>query len=131
MTKEYVPISPKLDIANQNTMDALKILDEGGVEEKVTIINEIKVQMIDILNHFIGCTWGAHYMTLFNKMIIPYLDDPKVLQFVLKGPVINDNKGNVFRGKSGTKMYEELYFYLKRVEAERFKDFLSSEFNRA
>ncbi|MBZ0328275.1 MAG: hypothetical protein K8F54_11760 [Altibacter sp.] len=123
-------MSPKLDIAIQDTMDAIKILEEGGAEEKVSIINEIKVQMVDILNHFIDCTWGAHYMTLFNKMIIPYLDDPKVLQFVLNGPIIDDSKGNVFRGKSGTKMYKELYFYLMRVEAERIRDFLFIEFNR-
>lgn len=127
-TKNYKPFEPRLDIAEKETMESIRILEDGDIETKTLLIDEIKVQMVDILNHFIDCTWGAHYMTLFNKMIVPYLDDPKVLQYVLKGSIINENKGNVYRGKSGTKMYPQLMYYLRDIKSQRIQEFLEDEF---
>lgn len=127
-TKDYKPLEPAFNISEQETMEAVNILENGDNETKVLLIDEIKVQMVEILNHFIDCTWGVHYMTLLNKMIIPYLDDPKVLDFVLKGPIIRQAKGNVYLGKSGAKMYDELYYCLRRVENENIQHYLINEF---
>ena len=127
-TKDYNTEGVKLNIAENETMTAIEILKNGSEQEKIALINEVKVQMVEILNHFIDCTWGAHYMTLLNEIIIPYLDDPSVLQYVLKGTMIKDYKANVFLGKSGAKMYEELYYCLKRVHSQEIKDYLTQDF---
>ena len=35
-------------------------------------INAIKINMLETLCHFIECGWSAHFMTMLNKIIIPY-----------------------------------------------------------
>ena len=130
-TKDYISEGIQLSIAERETMDAIQIIKNGSVEEKASMINEVRVQMVEILNHFIECTWGAHYMTLLNEIIIPYLDNPTVLKYVLKGPVISENKGNVFFGASGSKMFNELLYCLKRVKSPEIQKFLNTEFKQA
>ena len=67
-------------------------------------------------------------MTLLKEIIIPYLDDPYVLKHVLKGPAILEHKGNVFFGRSRTKMYDALFYCLKQVHSQEIQNFLDQEF---
>ena len=117
-----------MDIGHYQTLDALNLINNGSENEKAAITNEVKVQMVEILNHFIDCTWGAHYMNLLKEIIIPYLDDPYVLKYVLKGPAILEYKGNVFFGRSKTKMYDALFYCLKQVHSQEIQNFLDQEF---
>ena len=128
VTSEYIRMQPKLDIGTKDTMEALEILKKGNNEEIIGIINEFKVQMVDILTHFIDCSWGAHYMTLYNEIIVPYLDDPWVLKYVLNSSIIKESYGNVYRGKSGAKMYDLLLYYLRDVKSHEIQQFLKEEF---
>lgn len=127
--REYESYEPKIDIAGQDTMTAVNILNSDNVKTKTKLIDEIKVQMPEILNHFIDCTWGAHYMTLFKNIIIPYLDNAKVLDFVLKGSIIREEKGNVYFGDHRAKMFRELYHHLRMVKSGEIQNYLTNEFN--
>lgn len=92
------------------------------------IVLEIKVQMIGIMEHFISCTWAAHFDTMLEELIKPYLADVSTLDYVLKGDSIKESKGNVIRGETGAKIFPELYFCLSKVQSPNIKNYLKKEF---
>ena len=110
-------------------MPIIRSINEKPKSEQNKIVTEIKVQMIQILEHFIGCTWGAHYMTMFDELIKPYLTDSSTLDHVLRGDRIKETKGNIIRGKTGAKIYPELYDCLISVNNPDIKIYLKTEFN--
>lgn len=128
-TKTYTPVIPALDIANTDTMTVVNCLKKGSLNEKELMIDEIRTQMVKILEHFIICGWGAHYNTLLHEIIQPYLDCPNVLHYVLTGPSIKTEKGNVFLGSRGAKMFPELLDCFKGVKNSRISTYLNEEFN--
>ncbi|MEY8849695.1 hypothetical protein AB9K26_12825 [Psychroserpens sp. XS_ASV72] len=54
---------------------------------------------------------GGHYNTFFKNLIKPYLDNPNVLDGVLKSKVIKDK--NTIAGNTEAKIYPELMKCLK------------------
>jgi ssDNA-binding Zn-finger/Zn-ribbon topoisomerase 1 len=129
-TLEYSPPENRFDFSNDDFTSILRTLDQKESFDKEEIENEIKVQMIQILEHFISCTWGAHYNTLFDLIIKPYLTNPSILDYVLKGECVKENRGNVIRGKTGAKIYPELLYYLKKVESDKIQNYLDIEFGK-
>lgn len=127
-TKDYNYPKSRFDFANDDFLSTLNSIDEKSDPERQEILNEITVQMPQILEHFIKCSWGAHYNTMFEKIIKPHLTDPLTLDFVLNGDCIKEYKGNVIRGKTGAKIYQELFIYLKRVESRPIQEYLENEF---
>jgi hypothetical protein len=95
--------------------------------EKQQIFTEIRSQMVQILRHYIGCRWGAHYTTMYNQLIQPYLDNTYVLHFVLKGETIYDSP-NIITGISGAKIFPELAQMMWNVESPKIKIYLQREF---
>jgi ssDNA-binding Zn-finger/Zn-ribbon topoisomerase 1 len=127
-TQNYVVPENRFDFANNDFMPIIKSLTAKPESEKQEIIVEIKVQMIEILKHFIVCTWGAHYNTMFDMLIKPYLTDPNTLDYILRSEIINESKGNVVRGTTGAKIYPELNYYLNNVNSMEIKNYLKKEF---
>lgn len=122
----YIIPSDRFDYANNDFTKTINTFNNISMEKRTEIESEIKVQMVEILNHFIECTWGAHYNTLFDRIIKVYLDDPTVLDFVLKSEVI---KKDIINGKSGAKMFPMLFEYLKTVNSQRIQNYLDDEFD--
>ena len=127
-TKEYVIPKNRFDFANNDFMPIIRSLNEKSKSEQETIETEITVQMIQILEHFIGCTWGAHFNTMFDELIKPYLRDSVTLDYVLRGDSVKETKGNVIRGNTGAKIYPELYEYLITVNSSDIINYLETEF---
>jgi ssDNA-binding Zn-finger/Zn-ribbon topoisomerase 1 len=127
-TQNYLVPENRFDFANNDFMPIINSLVAKPELEKQEIIAEIKVQMIEILKHFIECTWGAHYNTMFDMLIKPYLTDPSTLDYVLKTEIINESKGNVILGTNGAKIYPELKYYLSNVNSMDIKNYLKSNF---
>ncbi|MBD3166384.1 hypothetical protein GF324_07290 [bacterium] len=77
-------------------------------------IKGIRIFMPQILYHFIECTWFACYYRIYENVIVPYLDDVEVLAYVLNTNVVREDTG-AWIGKTGGKMYSELYYWLVKV----------------
>ena len=116
----------EIDFVNDDFKSIVESLINKMIAERETIINEIKSQMVNILKHFIECDKGWHYNAMFKSLIKPYLDNPLVLDFVLKSDAI---KGNEITGNSGAKIYPELLDSLKKVDDIKIKEYLKQEFN--
>ena len=94
--------------------------------ECLECINSLKISMLPFLTHFLSCTWGACYNTMFSNVINPYFDDIEILKFFLKQDRFF--KPATFRNKNGYFMYSELGSYLKRINCSQLQDFLRTEF---
>ena len=105
----------------------LKVYKARESREYKLVITAIKYSMGNYLAHFIECTWGAHYNTLYKNFIITYLDDLNILKKVLKSNVIKESE-NVIISKNGYKMFWELYCRLKKIHHADFRNFFISEF---
>lgn len=116
-----------IDFTKHDFKPLLDSLTSKSIKEQEKVVTEIKSQMVYILKHFIECTWGSHYNTVFKKLIKPYLDNPLVLDYVLKSEIIKDK--NIVIGKTGAKAYPELMNYLKRVDSPKIHEYLKQEFN--
>lgn len=115
----------KIDFISDDFKPIIDSLTNKTIEEREIVINEIKFQMVNILKHFIECDKGWHYNSMFKSLIKPYLDNPLVLDFVLKSDAI---KGNKISGISGTKVYPELLERLKKVDSIKIRNYLKKEF---
>lgn len=112
-----------------------EIKNEPDIPEIIRSVEEIqpddiyiKVQMPEIIKHFIECGWGACYNTLFDRVIKKYLDDEKVLDFILRDNIIRDFPQRNIVGVTGAKIYPELLNRLKEVESKKIKEYLQNEF---
>lgn len=86
-----------------------------------------KVFMAQILYHFIECTWGACYNSLYSNVLVPHLDAPEILDYVLRGPAVHDTDGTRV-GKSGARLYPELRHRLQGITSPRIRTYLAENF---
>jgi hypothetical protein len=86
-----------------------------------------KVFMGQILYHFIGCTWGGCYNSLYSNVLIPHLDAPEIIDYVLRSPLVKDGPG-VQKAKSGARLYPELRYRLNGVVSPRVRAYLEEHF---
>lgn len=86
-----------------------------------------KVFMAQILYHFIQCTWGTCYNALYLNVLVPHLDAPEVLDYVLRGSVVHNTAG-VQVGTSGARLYPELLSRLQGVKSPRIRAYLAENF---
>lgn len=126
---EYLDPEDRFDFVNADPIPKLENFVQKSESDKEKIIYEIRSQTVEILVHFIQCTWGAHYNTQFEWIIKPFICDVQALDFVLKSSVIKENKGNVIIGITGAKIYPALWDYLMGVDNEKIKDYLRLEFD--
>lgn len=86
-----------------------------------------KVYMPQILYHFIECTWGGCYNSIYQNCIVPYLDCPAVVDYVLRSPVI-DSSSDLMPGETGARIYGDLFHRLRGVSSPRIADYLNQTF---
>ena len=91
-------------------------------------IQFIHDNMESIILHYISCTWGACYNTKFKELIQPYFNDAALLDKILRTEVIKD-KGNLIIGKTGAKIYKNLYWELLKCDDDSIKQYLRTEFS--
>jgi hypothetical protein len=127
-TLQYKTPEQRFDYANDDFMPIFDTLETKSNTQIEEIVAEIQTQMIDILNHFIECTWGAHYNTIYDKLIQPYLADSNTLDYFLRSEIIDESKGNIVIGKTGAKIFPDLYKRLIRVQSREVRSYLKSEF---
>ena len=123
-----IPIN-RIEFSKDDFSPILNSINNKSSQEREAILAEITVQMIEILEHYISCSWGAHFNTMFEKLIKPYLADPSTLDYVLRGNSINENKGNIIIGKTGARIFPELLEYLMKVNNEEIRQYLKNEFH--
>lgn len=86
-----------------------------------------KVFMPQILYHFIECAWGGCYNSLYLNVLVPHLDSPQALDYVLRSFAVHQDS-TVCIGKSGAKVYPELLTRLQRVNSKSVRDYLAENF---
>lgn len=120
------------------SIDSLQPDESGSVEFNASHffppltksrIATAKVFMPQILMHFIECTWGGCYNALYLNILVPYLDSPQALDYVLRGPIIQKSPGSII-GKTGAQIYPELLSRLQRVESPIIKNYLFENFGK-
>ena len=86
-----------------------------------------KVFMPKIRYHFIECTWGACYNSLYSNVLVPHLDSVAVLDYVLRSPVV---RGEVILkdGNPAPKIFHELFGRLRGVQSPRIQQYLADTF---
>jgi hypothetical protein len=113
------------NIAEGDHQKFIRQVREAKGEEFV--IQFIRDNMESIILHYITCTWGACYNTKFKELIQPYLNDAALLDKILRTEVIKDN-GNLTIGKTGAKIYKDLYWELLKCDDYSIKQYLRTEF---
>jgi hypothetical protein len=91
-------------------------------------VTTAKVFMIHVLDHFIDCTRGACYNSLYFDVLVPHLDSVDVVDYVLKSPVIR-TRPDVVEGKTGARIYGELRQRLNGVQSEKIRKYISENFS--
>ena len=86
-----------------------------------------KVFMAQILYHFIECTRGGCYNSLYFNVFVPHLNCPEIVDYVLRSSVVYGGMG-VSKGKTGAKLYPELRKRLQGVTSSRIHTYLAENF---
>tara|TARA_B100000586_G_C20037833_1_gene396219 strand:- start:321 stop:812 length:492 start_codon:yes stop_codon:yes gene_type:complete len=88
-------------------------------------INRAKINMLDILSHYVECHFHPCYQTLFALVIKPNLDNLDILKFFLQST--DTIKGFSRRNHNGYQMYAELLQKLSQVENRQIREFIRLE----
>jgi hypothetical protein len=86
-----------------------------------------KAYMLQILPHFIECTRGGCYNSIYNNLLAPHLDSPDVVDYVLRGPVIHGSP-DLITGITGAKIFEQLLWCLKGVHSPNIRQYIQVTF---
>ena len=90
-------------------------------------VSTAKVFMPQILLHFIECGRFSCYNSILANVLIPYLDNVDIVDYVLKSPIVNPAT-DVVIGKSGAKIYAELRYRLNQVSSCKVRQYLTENF---
>ena len=121
-------IAPFQDCVFRNGILGFSFLIESRDELlPAPLIPGAKVYMPHIVYHFVRCLWPACYLTLYRKVLVPHLDCPAVLDYVLRSNAIYQSPDMV-TGRSGARIYAELHHYLRGVSSCAIQDYLQTEF---
>lgn len=94
-----------------------------------TCIPGARTYMPFILYHYIECTWGPCYSSLFAHVIRPHLASVEVLEYVLRSPVVRDDMSEANRPDE-PRMYRELYHQLRQVRSATVRRYVTETFSR-
>jgi hypothetical protein len=100
------------------------IRETEGEDAAIQMIHD---NMEPIILHYIECTWGACYTTKFRELIQPYFNDSLLLDKILRSEAIK-NKGNMIVGRTGAKIYKDLYWELLKCKDPSISNYLKDEF---
>ena len=83
----------------------------------------VQTYMPQILHHFIECYWAPCYLSIYKNVVVPHLNNPGVLDYILKTDVIHTAPDSII-GATGATIYLELLHYLQKVESNVIKTYL-------
>lgn len=87
-------------------------------------VSGAKVYMPFILYHFIECTRGACYNSIYFNLLVPHFDSIGVLDYILRSPVIHaDSKTTNDVPKP--RIYGELHSRLMNVKSSTIHQYLA------
>lgn len=86
-----------------------------------------KVYAPHILIHFIECTWGGCYNSIYENFLLPHFDSAKALDYALRSPVVR-SEIVVEDGIPALKMYPELLSRLRNIRSANIKKYLAERF---
>ena len=86
-----------------------------------------KVFMPHILYHFIECGRFSCYNSILTNVLVPHLDSVAVLDYILKGAIVKPTQ-DVAVGKTGARIYTELWHRLNHVESAKIRKYLAENF---
>ncbi len=92
------------------------------------LVAGVKVYMPQILYHFIECTWGGCFNSIYKNCLVPHLDSPEVVDYVLRTPVVKPCD-DLLVGDNGARVYGELMSRLQGISSLAIADYLSREFH--
>jgi hypothetical protein len=84
-----------------------------------------KVYMPFILYHFIECTRGACYNSIYFNLLVPHFDCAVVLDYILRSPVIHGDSQTT-NDILKPRIYSELHSRLMNVESSIIHQYLAS-----
>jgi|SRR5208337_1946509 len=84
-----------------------------------------KVYMPFILYHFIECTRGACYNSIYFNFLVPYLDTVAVLDYILRSPVIHGGSETI-NDVPKPQIHGELHSRLMNVKAPTIHQYLAA-----
>ncbi len=88
-----------------------------------------KVYMPHLLLHFIECRRGGCYNRIYLHCLVPHLDSPQVVDYVLRSSVIYDSP-DCITGTTGAKIYSELLRQLRAVKSSVTHKYLRDTVDR-
>jgi hypothetical protein len=90
----------------------------------------VRIYMPSLLYHFISCTWGGCYNGIYRNCLVPFLDSPEVVDYVLRSDVIRSSHfdGNRIREP---RIFRELWNRLEGVSSPRISQYLKETFHDA
>lgn len=89
-----------------------------------------KVFAAQVLYHFIECTWGGCYNSIYQRFLVPHLDSPSAVDYVLRSDVVRLTP-DAMVGANGARIYPELLFRLRGVASQQIKEYLRETFPAA
>lgn len=92
-----------------------------------SLVPGAKVYMPFILYHFIECTRGACYNSIFFNLLVPHLDSVPVLDYVLRSPVVR-GLSEMSDDVPKPKMFGDLYARLMNVKSPVIQRYLTETF---
>ncbi len=129
---------PAIDagVPTEEPIDELREDESGTVEFNASHfapplterrVSTAKVFMAHILYHFIECTRGGCYNSLYFNVLVPHLDRPEIVDYALRSSIVQVGIG-VSIGKTGAKLYPELRNRLQGVASSRIHTYLAENF---
>lgn len=116
--------------------DEFEGAEQGNVEFNATLfwpplsqprVLTAKVFMPQILYHFIECRRFSCYNSILTNVLVPHLDCVDVVDYVLRSPVVH-TAVDVPVGKTGARIYTELWHRLNQVESTKIRQYLAENF---
>jgi len=74
------------------------------------------------LNSFLMATYGTTYFNLNNAALLDYM---------LRSEIIRDNKSELEKGRTGARIFYDLYYYLMLLPADAIRIYLKTNFPKS
>ena len=88
-------------------------------------VSGARVYMPFILHHFIECTRGACYNSIYFNLLVPYFDSVAVLDYILRSSVIHGDP-KAANDVLKPKIYSELNSRLMNVKSSSIQQYLAA-----
>jgi hypothetical protein len=86
-----------------------------------------RVYALHILSHFIECSWGGCYNSIYSNFFVFYFESVTVLDYVLRSPVVG-GEVVIKNGVPEPRIFGELYSRLNGIQSHKVREYLKEKF---